>query len=164
MNCISMIINVIFIWVGIPKPHSWQFKPAAGVSWFWFNDPPVLKVCVWHTFWLIEICGDWAVFWKHKIDAQRNSMQRTCRSSSWALICTRLVTKTMSNICQVYVVYMASSRQGVCYDFGTFPFSLWFCHVCFNICRGLRLRLFTYGTAYVPTYLPTYLIQQGSTG
>ena len=40
---------------------------------------------------------DYAYFWKHQIDGERNPEPKSCRINSWARIWTRLVTKTMSS-------------------------------------------------------------------
>ena len=56
-------------------------------------------------FDFLDIFDDYAYFWKPQIDAERNSMQTSCRNSSWTLISSRLVTRTLSNNCE-YIAYI----------------------------------------------------------
>ena len=79
---IFIIVSVICIWIGIPKPHLWRFRLAA--SFFVVGKQHVFSKEECFNQYL-SIRNIFTYFRKHQIDAERNSMQNDVRTLSWTL-------------------------------------------------------------------------------
>ena len=75
---------------------------------FGYNDIVFSSGLVLDNAFMFGDIFDCTSFWKHQIGVKRKTLIETCRILSWALIWTRLVSKTMSNIsqCIVYIWYI----------------------------------------------------------
>ena len=59
----------------------------------------------WPCCQYLSMCIEFTYFRKHKIDAEPNAMRKSTRNSSWTLIETRLVTKTMSTVVKILYIF-----------------------------------------------------------
>ena len=108
-KCIFLNMNCIFICIGIHKLHlTWLtvFQARRRRSFCLLHilkKGPWLQTCVSK----LSVC---TYLGKHQINAECNSIQKSCRGVSWTLIWTWLVTKTMSNSCRSIVHIWHISR------------------------------------------------------